>query len=88
MKQYIFILAMLMQAFAIHAQKNNGIRELMQHLEKDYPEGITYGAIRANDNLWEDWRWKKEYDNTKDHSSVRYRMQLLKDSVLQYFVEA
>ena len=75
MKQYIFILAMLMQAFAIHAQKNNGIRELMQHLEKDYPEGITYSAIRAN-------------DNTKDHSSVRYRMQLLKDSVLQYFVEA
>lgn len=88
MKQYIFILAMLMQAFAIHAQKNNGIRQLMQHLEKDYPEGITYSAIRANHNLWEDWKWKKEYDNTKDHSSVRYRMQLLKDSVLQYFVEA
>lgn len=88
MKQYIFILAMLMQAFAINAQKNNGIRELMQHLEKDYPEGITYKAIRGDDALWEDWSWKKVYDNTKDHSSVRYRMQLLKDSVLQYFVEA
>lgn len=87
MKQYIFILAMLMQAFAINAQKNNGIRELMQHLEKDYPEGITYKAIRGDDALWEDWSWKKVYDNTKDHSSVRYRMQLLKDSVLQYFVE-
>ena len=88
MKQYIFILAMLMQAFAINAQKNNSIRQLMQHLEKDYPEGITYSAIRANDNLWEDWGWKKEYDNTKDQPIVRYRMQLLKDSVLQYFVEA
>ena len=88
MKQYIFILAMLMQAFAINAQKNNGIRELMQYLEKEYPEGVTYRAIRANNDLWEDWAWKKEYDNTKDHSSVRYRMQLLKDTVLQYFVEA
>lgn len=88
MKQYIFILAMLMQAIATNAQKNNGIRQLMQHLEKDYPEGITYSAIRANDNLWEDWRWKKEYDNTKDLPIVRYRMQLLKDTVLQYFVEA
>ena len=88
MKQYIFILAMLMQAFAINAQKNNGIRELMQYLEKEYPEGVTYRAIRANNDLWEDWAWKKEYDNTKDHSSVRYHMQLLKDTVLQYFVEA
>ena len=88
MKHYIFILAMLLNAVAIHAQEPMSIPQLMEYLEKNYPEGM-YGGIRNHPNtMYENISWGKSYERYKDKPIDKYHLELLKDSILQCFIHA
>ena len=41
MRHYIFILTMLLNAIAIHAQEKMNIPQLMEYLERNHPEGFS-----------------------------------------------
>ena len=85
MKHHIFMLAMMLQAIAIHAQNEQNIQQLMDYLEQHHPEEISYSLGRTNERIYEERSWKKGYDIRKDRPIVRYQLQLLKDTVMQHF---
>lgn len=88
MKHHIFMLAMMLQAIAIHAQNEQNIQQLMDYLEQHHPEEIGYSLGRTNEKIYEERSWKKGYDIRKDRPIVRYQLQLLKDTVMQHFLDA
>ncbi len=88
MKHHIFMLAMMLQAIAIHAQNEQNIQQLMDYLEQHHPEEIGYSLGRTNERIYEERSWKKCYDIRKDRPIVRYQLQLLKDTVMQHFLDA
>ena len=88
MKYYILIGIMLLQAMTTLAQRDNCIPQLIEYLEKNHPEGIMYDIIRYDDGYSERWNWSKEYLITKDKPTCRYQLQVLKDTVMQYFLDA
>lgn len=79
---------MAIPAIASHAQNENGIRQLMEQLEKNHPEGTYYHATRNREGIYESWNWVKTYDTTRDKPADRYQLQQLKDTVMQRFLEA
>ena len=62
MKHHIFMLAMMLQAIAIHAQNEHSIQQLMDYLEQHHPEEIGYSLGRTNERIYEERSWKKCYD--------------------------
>lgn len=88
MRQYILMVVMLLQAMTTLAQKENSIPQLMEYLEKNHPEELKYDIIRYDEGFSERWIWTKEYHATKDKPIHRYQLQLLKDTVMQYFLNA
>lgn len=89
MKHYVFILAMLMQALVINAQNDNSIRQLIQYLEKNHPEELSnYSVVRANDVINEVLIWNKSFYTQRDKPIDRYRLQTMKDTIMQYFIDA
>ena len=88
MKHYIFILAMLLNAVAIHAQEPMSIPQLMEYLEKNYPEGMYGGISNYSKTLHENISWGKSYERDKEKPIDKYHLELLKDSILQCFIHA
>ena len=88
MKHYIFILAMLLNAVAIHAQEPMSIPQLMEYLEKNYPEGMYGGISNHSKTMHENISWGKSYERDKDKPIDKYHLELLKDSILQCFIHA
>ena len=88
MKHYIFILAMLLNAVAIHAQEPMSIPQLMEYLEKNYPEGMYGGISNYSKTMHENISWGKSYERDKDKPIDKYHLELLKDSILQCFIHA
>lgn len=88
MKHHIFILAMMIQTIAIHAQNENSIPQLMDYLEQHHPKEIGYSLGRTDKGIYEERRWEKGYDIRRDLPIVRYQLQLLKDTVMQHFLDA
>ena len=82
------MVVMLLQAMTTLAQKENSIPQLMEYLEKNHPEELKYDIIRYDEGFSERWIWTKEYHATKDKPIHRYQLQLLKDTVMQYFLNA
>ncbi|MBQ2359355.1 MAG: hypothetical protein II398_00475, partial [Prevotella sp.] len=66
MKRYILIGLVLLQAMSTLAQNDNSIPQLMEYLEKNHPEEISYEIIRYDDGYSERWTWEKEYHVKKD----------------------
>ena len=83
MKHYIFILAMLLNAVAIHAQEPMSIPQLMEYLEKNYPEGMYGGISNHSKTMHENISWGKSYERDKDKPIDKYHLELLKYSILQ-----
>lgn len=88
MKRYILIGLVLLQSMSTLAQNDNSIPQLMEYLEKYHPEEISYEIIRYDDGYSERWTWEKEYHVKKDKPICRYQLQSLKDTVMQYFLNA
>ena len=88
MKHYIFILAMLLNAVAIHAQEPMSIPQLMEYLEKNHPEGMFGIRDYQDDRIRENIQWGKSYERDKDKPIDKYHLELLKDSILQCFIHA
>lgn len=82
------MLAMMLNAIAIHAQEENSIQQLMDYLEQHHPKEIGYSLGRTDDRIYEERSWKKGFDIRKDRPIVRYQLQLLKDTVMQHFLNA
>ena len=55
MKRYILIGLVLLQAMSTLAQNDNSIPQLMEYLEKNHPEEISYEIIRYDDGYSERW---------------------------------
>ena len=89
MRRYIFILTILMQALIIDAQNDNSIRQLIQYLEKNHPEELSNSTVnRTNDDIYEIWVWNKSFYTQRDKPIDRYHLQQLKDTIMQYFIDA
>lgn len=89
MKHYIFILAMMLNAVALHAQEMS-IPQLMEYLEKHHPEGM-FGFTNIESsyiNNIESVRWTLSYDKKTDKPIDKYHLELLKDSILRCFTHA
>ena len=89
MKHYIFILAMLLNAVALHAQEMS-IPQLMEYLEKHHPEGM-FGFTNIEPYYTynkESVRWTLSYDKKTDKPIDKYHLELLKDSILRCFTHA
>lgn len=95
MKHYIFILAMMLNAVALHAQEMS-IPQLMEYLEKHYPEGMfgytnilqSTSSSKKFKNKRESVRWTISYDKKTDKPIDKYHLELLKDSILRCFTHA
>ena len=89
MKHYIFIMAMMLNVVALHAQEMS-IPQLMEYLEKHHPEGMFgFTTIESsNYNNIESVRWTLSYDMKKDKPIDKYHLELLKDSILRCFTHA
>ena len=89
MKHYIFILAMMLNAVALHAQEMS-IPQLMEYLEKHHPEGM-FGYTNIESSYTyniESVRWTLSYDKKTDKPIDKYHLELLKDSILHCFTHA
>lgn len=89
---------MMLNAVALHAQEMS-IPQLMEYLEKHYPEGMFgYTNIlqstsssknkREFKNKRESVRWTISYDKKTDKPIDKYHLELLKDSILRCFTHA
>ncbi|MBR6973311.1 MAG: hypothetical protein IKH80_01615, partial [Bacteroidaceae bacterium] len=89
MKHYIFIMAMMLNVVALHAQEMS-IPQLMEYLEKHHPEGMFgFTDIESSHyNNIESVRWTLSYDMKKDKPIDKYHLELLKDSILHCFTHA
>ncbi|MBO7569110.1 MAG: hypothetical protein J6T11_01985 [Bacteroidaceae bacterium] len=89
MKHYIFIMAMMLNVVALHAQEMS-IPQLMEYLEKHHPEGMFgFTTIESsNYNNIESVRWTLYYDMKKYKPIDKYHLELLKDSILRCFTHA
>ncbi|MBO4431605.1 MAG: hypothetical protein J5790_09735 [Bacteroidaceae bacterium] len=89
MKHYIFILAMMLNAVALHAQEMS-IPQLMEYLEKHHPEGMFGYTIIESSYTYsiESVRWTLSYDKKTDKPIDKYHLELLKDSILRCFTHA
>ncbi len=88
MKHYILILAMLLNVVAVHAQKENKIQTLIRYLNDNHPMGLLCSIARGEDALTESFSYEHAYDITKDNNINHYQHQMLKDTILQYFLDA
>ena len=89
MKHYIFIMAMMLNVVALHAQEMS-IPQLMEYLEKHHPEGM-FGFTNIESSHYnniESVRWTISYDKKTDKPIDKYHLELLKDSILRCFTHA
>ena len=89
MRHYIFILTMLLNAIAIHAQEKMNIPQLMEYLERNHPEGFSK-TMNSNSlgGTIINMDWEEHYNILNNKKIERYRMQILKDSIIQTFLDA
>lgn len=88
MKYLIFIGAMMLNAITIHAQNENSIRKLVRYLSERHPEGCSYSLTRGKDKLFEHCFFDQGYDITKQNNMDCYQHQMLKDTLMQSFLDA